>query len=88
VSYKNPSIPVTGIKHRKRHKKAYYTASTNLKVSRSVKQGLAEIAELEGRSLSWVVSEVFKYYFGLKDETEYIGLMGGERRYSKLRRVK
>lgn len=80
---RNPRVPRKGIAQRKHHATEYYTASATIQVSREVKQGLAEIAENEGRSLSWVVSEVFSYYFGLKDDTVLVL----ENR-TKLRRVK
>jgi hypothetical protein len=82
----NPKVRTRGIKQRKRHKEEYYTANANIKVSRAVKQGLCEIADIEERSLSWIVNEVFRFYFGLKDDTQYLGLMH-QRKVSKLRRV-
>lgn len=84
MSYNNPKIIRQGKSKRKQHKTEYYTAGANITVSRNVKLGLVNIAEMEDRSLSWVVNEVFRYYFGLKDDTEIIGIG----RKSKIRRVK
>lgn len=82
----NPHVG-RGLAHRPAGKDPYYTANANIKVSVGVKQGLVEIAELEGRSLSWVVAEVFKFYFGLKDRTPYQGLQA-QRKITKLRLLK
>jgi hypothetical protein len=56
-------------------------------VSPAVKRGLAEIAAIEERSVSWIVNEVFRFYFGLKDDTQYMGIMRPSK-VTKLRRVK
>ena len=84
MSRRNPRMSQVGLKQRKRHKSSYYTAQACIAVSPAVKHGLVEIAEIEGRSLSWVVAEVFKFYFGLKDDTPYEGLL----RPSKVTKLK
>jgi hypothetical protein len=87
MSRRNPKMVRAGIKHRGKHKSAYYSAMACIQVSPEVKQGLIEIAEIEGRTISWVVAEVFKLYFGLRDDTKYLGIQP-VRRITKLRRVK
>jgi len=69
----NPPIP-KNLKLRKRHDEAYYTAELLIYLSPEVKEGLIDIAINEDRSVSWIVNEVFKMYFGLQDDTEYLGL--------------
>lgn len=80
---RNPKVQKAGVRQRPKHRYSYYTAKAGIQVSPAVKQGLAEIAAYEGRTLSWVVSEVFRFYFGLKDDTP----VAAENR-TKIRRVK
>lgn len=82
----NPHVD-RGLAKRPCNQGGYYTANANIKVSPGVKQGLVEIAELEERSLSWVVAEVFRFYFGLKDRTPYQGVKA-QRKITKLRLLK
>lgn len=72
MSRRNPRLGWQGRRIRPRHRGAYYTANVALAVSPAVKQGLIGIAEYEGRSLSWVVSEVLADYFRLEDDTPQV----------------
>ena len=89
-NHRNPWMTRKGIAHRPSHRKSYYTAHINVVVSPAVKEGMIAIAENEGRDISWVVNEVFRFYFGLKDDTPYQGVQGQRRQHklTKLRLVK
>ena len=84
----NPYMPRVRMAQRKRHKKSYYEATASITCSPAVKQGLVEIAKFEHRALSWVVNEVFRMFFGLRDDTKYIGIRRHSTRPVLLHRVK